>query len=387
MLCLVSSRNYPGQLTDRKEAEARDQIKALGYSRIYVYDKRIWEIRPERFCGEKFRVFAGDETRKPRIIEDDGEIIPAGDERLVIGVPIEYRPTFDNDLLAALRDVAGMATQALHPFMLNTEAVAACFGKVQSIASRDDCDFKVTKLQLYPKRIMHPDEPRFAHIDLALSKDSAGVSIGHVPGFMNVNRGDYAEILPVIQFDMVLEVRPPRGGEIEFENIRRLMYVLRDQLNVPLKWISFDQYQSRDSMQIMHQQGFVVGYQSMDVDTMAYDVTKQAFYDGRLLVPDHPKAQREMTCLEIDTKKNKVDHPPQGSKDVSDSMAGVVIGLTMRREIWLRHQVPLQRIPISLKSKGQTKDSVSAQERREMPYVDRVRQARGVEIGVRHAEI
>ena len=71
-----------------------------------------------------------------------------------------------------------------------------------------------------------------------------------------------------------------------------------------------------------------------------------------------------MITLEIDTKKNKIDHPPQGSKDVSDSMAGVAVGLTMRREIWLRHQVPTQRIPKSLtENRGQTKVSLNYTER------------------------
>ena len=51
-----------------------------------------------------------------------------------MGIPVEYRRTFDADLLAALRDVAGVATQALHPFMLNIDAIAACFGTVPSIA-------------------------------------------------------------------------------------------------------------------------------------------------------------------------------------------------------------------------------------------------------------
>ena len=146
-----------------------------------------------------------------------------------MGIPTEYRQSFENDLLPALRDIAGVATQALHPFMLNTEAVTGCFGTVQSIASRDDCDFKASKVQLYPARFMNQNEPRFCHIDLALSKDSAGVSIGHVPGFRHMNRGDYVETLPIIQFDMILEVRPPRGGEIEFENIRKLIYTLRDR--------------------------------------------------------------------------------------------------------------------------------------------------------------
>jgi hypothetical protein len=40
MLCLVSSRNYPNQFTDVKEAEARTN------PRIFVYDKRVWEVAP-----------------------------------------------------------------------------------------------------------------------------------------------------------------------------------------------------------------------------------------------------------------------------------------------------------------------------------------------------
>lgn len=360
MLCLVSSRNYPGQFTDKKEEEARTN------PRIYIYDKRIWEIRPERFSGETFDVFVGDETRKPRIL-NPGDDVPLSDRHLVMAIPVEYRRTFDSDLLPALRDVAGVATQALHPFMLNTDAVSECFGIVKSIVSRDDCDFIASRLELYPKRVEHPEALRFVHIDLALSKDSAGVSMGHVPGFVDVNRGDHVETLPIVQFDMILEVRPPRGGEIEFENIRKLIYSLRDKLHIPVKWVSFDQYQSRDSMQIMHQNGFMTGYRSMDVDTHAYDVTKQAFYDRRIKAPAHAKAQHEMITLEFNAKKNKIDHSPHGSKDVSDSMAGVVVGLTLRREIWHQHRIPLIRIPQSVIKvpEQNSKASIETHERRE----------------------
>lgn len=366
MLCLVSSRNYPGQFTDLKEQEARTN------PRIFVYDKRLWDIRPERFVGEKFRVFIGDETRKPRIMQED-EIVSVEDQPLVMAIPTEYRNSFENDMLRSLRDVAGVSTQALHPFMLNTDAVANCFGVVHSIASRDDVDFVDTKLQIFPGRIVNPDEPRFAHIDLSISKDSCGISIGHISHFEHVNRGDHVETLPVIRFDMLLEVRPPRGGEIIFDKIRRLLYVLRDDLKLPLKYVSFDQFQSKDSMQILHQAGFMVGYRSMDTDTWAYDMTKQAFYDGRILAPEHKKAQSEMVRLEIDHKKHEIDHPPNGSKDVADSMAGVIIGLTLRRELWVRHKIPLTRIPKSIADAKPERSAV-----KEASYMDRVRAARGV---------
>ena len=371
MLCLVSSKNYPGGLTDRKVYEARAN------KRIFVYDKRLWDIDPDRFCGDRFRVFVGDETRKPRLLSDR-EIIPERDEHLVVGVPVEYEHQFANDLVKSIRDIAGYATQAMHPFILNTDAVAECFGLVKSIASRDDCDFEHTKLQLFPKRVINPGEPRFVHVDLSISKDSAGVCVGHIPGFKHMNRGDFQETLPIIQFDMILEIRPPRGGEIEFENIRRLLYVLRDKLMIPIKWVSFDSFQSTDSMQILAQQGFIVGYQSMDTDTGAYDLTKQALYDRRIVAPAHKKVQFELCTLEYDAKARKVDHKPQGSKDVSDALAGVAIGLTMRRELWLRHNVPTSRIPESL-NRITSKHSVTAKEKAPPKrYMDTVRAARGV---------
>lgn len=380
MLCLVSSRNYPGQFTDKKEEEARTQIAKRGFSTIYIYDKRRWEIRPEQYLFHKgirdeekygvdhpfwFKVFIGDETRKPRLVDDDEDIDPT-DSHLVMEVPIEHKDKFENDILSSLRDIAGVATMALHPFILNTEAVASCFGKVPSILSREDCDFKATKLEVYPKRFVNPFEPRFAHIDLAVSKDSAGVTVGHVPGFVDVNRGDYVEALPIIQYDFILEVRPPRGGEIEFENIRKLLYLLRDRLKMPIKWVTFDQYQSKDSMQVLHNNGFIVGYQSMDTDTYAYDLLKQAFYDTRVRAPTHPKAQKELITLEINQKDNKIDHPPNGSKDVSDSMAGVAIGLTNRREIWVKHKVPLHKRPKFQTSAS--KNSIDKKEEREQFY-------------------
>lgn len=359
LLCLVSSRNYPGEFTDKKELEAKTNPL------IYVYDKRLWELRPERFSGEKFLVFKGDDTRKPRIMAE-GEEVSDDDLHLVDYIPVEYRQTFQNDLLAALRDVAGVATQAMHPFITRTEAIAACFGIVQSIGSRDDCDFGSTKLSLFPGRIQDRHLPRFAHVDLAISNDSAGVAIGHVPGFKDIKRGDYVETLPIIRYDLLLEVRPPKGGEIEFENIRRLLYRLRDdpQLLLPIKWVTFDDFQSKDSRQIMQQQGFTTGYQSMDKDTYAYDVIKQAFHDARVEAPAHPKAQKEMSTLEIDVKKKKIDHPPNGSKDISDAMAGVAAGLTLRREVWNMFGIPTHRIPQSLLERKPAKNTIEAQEQK-----------------------
>ena len=43
--------------------------------------------------------------------------------------------------------------------------------------------------------------------------------------------------------------------------------------------------------------------------------------------------------MEVDAKTGKIDHQPNGTKDLADALAGVVYGLTMRREVWAQHGV------------------------------------------------
>jgi hypothetical protein len=337
LLCLVSSRRYPGQFTDRKEMEARTN------PRIYVYDKRTWDIKPPgTFSGNWFWVYRGDFSHKPRILSDgEYETLPDSERDLCVRIPEEYRSDFESDIYSALRDVAGVATLAAHPYISNSDAIREAFGKTKSLLSLTSTDFVTSKPLAYPNHVQNREEPRFVHMDLSISGDSTGVVMGHVSRFVEVN----GEILPEIVIDFSLEVRPPRGGEIEYWRIRELIYNLRDKLNIPIKWITFDSFQSVDNIHILRQKGFKTGRQSIDTSTAPYECLKNAIYTGRVLIPEHEKLQHELVTLEYDTKKNKVDHPPHSSKDISDSLAGVVYGLTMRREIWIRHGIPTRNIP------------------------------------------
>jgi hypothetical protein len=106
---------------------------------------------------------------------------------------------------------------------------------------------------------------------------------------------------------------------------------------------------------------------------------KQAFYDGRIRAPAHAKALHELVTLELDVKKNKIDHPPNGSKDVSDSMAGVAWGLTQRRELWFRHGVAARHVPQALLRKPEAEDEFAKRAARQEAsgsYMDRLRAER-----------
>ena len=153
--------------------------------------------------------------------------------------------------------------------------------------------------------------------------------------------------MPDIWIDVALEVKPPKSGEIQFHKIRSLLYALTAS-GIPIKWVSFDQFQSVDSMQILKQKNYVVGRQSVDITTAPYDFVKNALYQGRLSIPKHEKLEIELASLEKDVKRNKVDHPVHSSKDISDALAGVVYGLTLRKDVWVQHGIPLGSIPASL---------------------------------------
>ena len=70
-----------------------------------------------------------------------------------------------------------------------------------------------------------------------------------------------------------------------------------------------------------------------------YEVLKQALYDNRVVAPTHQKLQQELLALEFNVKRSKVDHTSQSSKDISDALAGMVFGLSRRRDTWARWNV------------------------------------------------
>ena len=99
--------------------------------------------------------------------------------------------------------------------------------------------------------------------------------------------------------------------------------------------VTYDGWQSVDSVQLLIKQGIAAEVQSVDRSTEAYDTLKEQIYKGLLDIYHHPTFIRE--CEELIRKPNgKVDHPvlsyrrsleegrKEGSKDVADAIAGCV---------------------------------------------------------------
>jgi hypothetical protein len=316
LLCLVSSPQYPEDLIERKIRQAQDG------DAIFLYQLRLWEVKPDNYGEARFQVFVGDDNRPPRIVETEQT-----DPELIEDVPLEFKPDFERDIDAAIRDICGRSTQSVRPFLRNKERVLAAFQR-ESILSKVSVDFSVERLSFRPGRIEHPQLIRWAHVDLALTRDSAGIAIGYCPEFVEVS----GELKPKIEIEVALEVLPPKQGEIDFSKIRSLLHKLRDA-GMNLRFVTFDGYQSADSRQILQNQRFTTGIVSMDRTTEPYQYLRDAIYDDRVSLPEHEKLQSELLRLEFDARRQKVDHPMNGSKDLADCVAGVVYQLSRRREV------------------------------------------------------
>lgn len=344
-LFLVSSSRYPDDFTEEKAAEAA--MCGGDDAGIFVLSKSLWEGRGRNKYAEKeFRVLIGNERTRSRILQDN-EIVNDPDLEIV-SVPEDLRSEFEKDIGGAIRDFAGRTTLATRPFIQNREALFECMALAdqyayESVIPIQEIDLEISQPYYLPERVRDDvRQMRVAHVDLSISRDSAGLAVGHIAGTKTIERTQIetgeriVEVLPVIAYDCILRINPPRDGEIDFAKIRQIIYDLRDKHNLPIKVVTSDGFQSVDFRQILAKKGFATEYLSLDRTTQPYRTFRDALYDKRILLPRHQTLIKELTELEYVSQgaKEKIDHRPKGSKDVADAVTGVAAFLLTRRHAW-----------------------------------------------------
>jgi len=340
---LISSANYEQDFIDRKEREAKTN------DRIYVVHMSQWEALPaERFTGGTFYVVMPEDKFKGAVLD---ELPEEGMSDKVLEVPIEYKDKFERDLLGSLRDLAGIP-MARRNRVFEKHHIAESFDAhdqnyeqrqifVDSSVCLEDLEVLEQQVDLDFLSSIRFQGPFGAHVDLALTNDSAGVGIGHVVGLKDIgtrtvfdpetgqfSKQAYGE-LPVYGIVGLMRVDPPRGGEIDLNAVRDLLFFISEV--IPLKWVTFDRFQSAALIQAFRAKRISSKVLSVDKNPQAYMETKHSLIEGRLWVPRHPVFEAETENLEQDSATGKVNHPAGGSKDVSDAVAGVVFEFSQHK--------------------------------------------------------
>jgi hypothetical protein len=366
ILFLVSSSNSDADFTRKRINQARNDPSS------YVMAFAEWETKLNKFSGERFRVFFGGNTFRSRILTDD-EVIEnysLDENARVIEVPVEYRSDFERNIEDALRDIAGVSVPHHSLFIQNYEAIETMFNAASTFRavfgtaggggailnglpkalntltwfSGDPSPFNwssfchsyqsvdkygIKRTVSVPR--LNKDTPRVIHLDPALTKDKFGFTMGHINRMVDMvlrDKNIYKESLPEIILDFTMQIAAPPDGEINFQQVRRLIYELRDH-GFYIAMITMDGWNTIDMRQTLSAEGFATEITSLDITTEGYDYFKSALYQKRVIAAENPELRRELMKLEFNAVKKKVDHPKidegrPGSKDVADSAAGVV---------------------------------------------------------------
>lgn len=331
VLCISSSVAYTNDFLDRQI----QFVKKHNPKNTLVFEHKQYEMQPQdRYAsGEFFKVLLGNERWPTRILADTaepGKDYPADGE--IERVPVELKDNFLRNPDRALRDIIGRASDAINPFFTQKHKIIEATLKWKKSGRKQIVTKYVTDLAVdgFPQIIEEnlPDDresPRIIHVDLAISQDRCGISMIKMgaPQIV-VGVGGVQELLPTYIQEFGIGIQPSGQHKIDPADVRNWIMQLHEHHGFNIKYVSYDGFQSTESLQMFRKAGVRAFEVSVDRTIEPYEVLRAAIYDGRAELCPNELQTHELNTLEEDKKKEIVDHRPSGSKDISDSLCGAV---------------------------------------------------------------
>jgi len=278
LFCMISSPRYVDDFMERKAAESE-------------HNPRIYHSRLPTWQGYPALQLSG----------------PTFEDPICGAVPVEFQDQFTRNPEKARRDLGAVPSEAIGGFFGDPAAILAH-------ANHDRENPLTAEGELQPGLRGDNKPPLRIHVDLGLKRDACGIAAA----YRDATTGNITLLFSK-------RITPAEhGGEIDFARVRDFILRLRDEHGWRIASVTFDGWQSVDSRQQLRREGLTTDELSVDRDTRAYDTLKEYLLTGRLDYYPDPYLVQELQRLEL-VKGRKVDHPPNGSKDVADAVAGAVM--------------------------------------------------------------
>jgi hypothetical protein len=295
----ISYPRYLGSMIQQLTSSAKLDIRRKGErSRHYVSGPlATWEVNPR--------------VRSKDVFADDYL-----DDPVTARARYECRPS-----------------RAINPYFRNHMAIDACFVDVPApitVAYRRDGEAWVPEYQFDAGFRPILGAVYAIHADLAISGDKAGIAMAHIvryDEFQKILAGPEGEDVPflerrptvkvdfVLAYEADIAANPPR--EIQIRWARQLAFELV-QKGFVIRLVSYDGFQSADSIQILNGRGINSKKVSTDLDAEPYRNARDLMYEGRITIPKNPLLREELLSL-TKLPNGKIDHPSNSSKDCADA--------------------------------------------------------------------
>lgn len=333
ILALMSSPKHEDDFMNKKIKEK----KQLNLENTYVINIPTWVAKDRDKMNEDVFVFDRDSYRilNPIEIENypmDGKIYdvrpnPNNAASLKFGnkldtklwiIPYDFQEDFQRAPELSTRDYGAIPTSTIERFYRRPDEIEKCM--YAEIENRFESKSNLNDFEIENP----PDDMVFVHVDLGLNKlradgsrgDFAGLAICHFGGYDEEHGGR-----PVIVFDAIARISAGHAREVDFGEIRDLLIQMK-KCGWQIYKVTYDSYQSIDSVQTLRKKGIVCDVLSVDKTPEPHETLKAAVYEKRVYMPTLDILLTELKQLERVATSDKVDHPRYGSKDVADAVAG-----------------------------------------------------------------
>jgi hypothetical protein len=317
ILVLGGSPQYQDDFLEKKCSEAR--IKP----RMFVRRRSHWDVHHSKWSGKAFYF----DLRNLCVLstEKEQEALAKGElhrEDIFLRVPDLYRNDFEERGGAALRNLGGRPTKAVHRF----------FSRPYVVEER--CNFErenPLESTFIFKEWFGPisSGPHTIHVDLALNKCAAALCMAHMSGLSPTGE-------PLVFVDLIMRFVKEdfAEGEIIFDDIRGIILQLVE-MGFNLELITYDGWQSIDSIQQL-----IYRY-DLNAEEFSVDRTPAPYYNlKRLIIKDQidyydstrddqegtgiPTVVSELQSLEevMEGNRTKIQKPAKQTKDMADAMCG-----------------------------------------------------------------
>lgn len=370
---LISSPSYHSPF-----AETRIERNRITQT-AYVTQVSGYKVAPKKFSPhETFWVFLGADGVEPRVLDTVDSLLevlsalnvphdPVEARRLgllqMIGryrgklsvrrVPIDFIQDFRDDPAQAVQDVLGISLQYRREFIPMKLVRSAITSSWEHPFTRPVISLSTLRPQedlvdyFEPNRLRFPASlPRAIHIDQSYANDRTGMACSLK--LADAIEGD--EVHSIYAVEWMLSITPPSSGEIPLMKLAEFALWLAEDLDLNIRRVTFDSFQSRSSIQHLRRAGIDSDAFSVDKTDEPYLEFKRSLYDGRVMFYEYEPFLREIPTLHWDRRRRKVDHDTNGAKDVADAVVGSLFNAQMFCDVG----VPMIAVESARGAKGRT---------------------------------
>jgi len=212
LMIIISAPRYIDDFITIHYNQAQDLDK------VYASSYKTWEVKNKEVMSEETFDFivSTDKNGKPTEVWE--------------GIPIDFKASADRNPERFMRDFGARPSLVLEPFDKDAQII------VREARDRGVPIDEQGRLKDWFKT--ESDEARYMHIDLGLTKDACGIAMGHKMKDIEID----GEKLPYIYIDLVHRIKPKQGEQIQFSEVRQLIYTLKDR-GFNIQKVTLDQYQ------------------------------------------------------------------------------------------------------------------------------------------------